>query len=93
MCWDCHDNFLEKAKFTHDVVEDCAACHKPHGSAEKTLLAKSVLQLCGDCHEQKDIAAVKGHAGIGDKSCVECHNPHVGDNKNLLKPAAKGGAP
>ena len=34
LCWDCHDNFLEKAKFQHDVVEDCTGCHKPHQSAE-----------------------------------------------------------
>ena len=89
LCWDCHDNFLEKAKFTHDVVDDCTACHNPHASDEKALLKKEVVSLCYDCHDQKDIAAVKGHANLGTQSCVQCHDPHVGQDKNLLKPAAK----
>jgi predicted CXXCH cytochrome family protein len=89
LCWDCHDNFLEKAKFQHDVVEDCTSCHNPHQSAENFLLVKDVLKLCGDCHDDKDLKADKGHAGFEGKSCVVCHDPHIGTDKNLLKPAAK----
>jgi len=66
-------------------VEDCAGCHKPHQSAENALLAKNILKLCGDCHDDKDLKVVKGHAGAENKSCVECHNPHVGKDKYLLK--------
>jgi predicted CXXCH cytochrome family protein len=93
LCWDCHDNFLEKAKFQHDVVEDCTSCHNPHQSAVDKLLTKDVIQLCGDCHDDKDLKAVKGHAGAEGKSCVVCHDPHVGTDKNLLKPSAKPKAP
>ncbi|HXE41452.1 MAG TPA: cytochrome c3 family protein, partial [Candidatus Baltobacteraceae bacterium] len=89
LCWDCHDNFLTKAKFTHDAVENCTDCHNPHSTAENKLLKKNVNSLCADCHEQKDIAAVKAHANIGTQSCIVCHDPHVGTDKNLLKPAAK----
>jgi len=88
LCWDCHDNFLEKAKFKHDVVEDCTGCHKPHQSKENALLAKDILKLCGDCHEEKDLQAVKGHAGAEGKSCIACHDPHIGQNAKLLKPSA-----
>lgn len=89
LCWDCHDNFLEKAKFQHDVVEDCNSCHNPHQSPEKKLLVKNLLALCGDCHDDKDLKAVKGHAGAEGRSCTDCHDPHVGADKNLLKTAAK----
>jgi len=88
LCWDCHDNFLEKAKFKHDVVEDCTGCHKPHQSAEQALLAKNILKLCGDCHDDKDLKAVKGHAGSEGKACTVCHDPHTGTNAKLLKPSA-----
>jgi predicted CXXCH cytochrome family protein len=91
LCWDCHDNFLEKAKFKHDVVEDCTGCHKPHQSAETRLLAKNILKLCGDCHDDKDLKAVKAHAGTEGKSCVACHDPHVGKDKFLLKPSTATG--
>jgi predicted CXXCH cytochrome family protein len=56
------------------------------------MLKKSVVALCYDCHDQKDIAAVKGHADLGAQSCVKCHDPHVGQDKNLLKPSAKNPA-
>jgi predicted CXXCH cytochrome family protein len=93
LCWDCHDNFLEKAKFKHDVVEDCTGCHNPHQSNEAKLLAKSLPALCLDCHDAKDLKADQGHAGAENRSCLECHDPHAGNNSNLLKPAAAGNIP
>ena len=77
---------MEKAKFQHDVVEDCLSCHKPHASAQTKLLAKDILKLCGDCHDDKDLKAVKGHAGAEGQACTVCHDPHVGKDKFLLKP-------
>jgi predicted CXXCH cytochrome family protein len=80
-------------------VDNCTDCHNPHSTDEKSLLKKNVNLLCADCHDQKDIAAVKAHASIGTQSCTVCHDPHVGTDKNLLKPAAHnsesktGGAP
>ena len=89
LCWDCHDNFLEKAKFTHDVVEDCTGCHNPHSTGEQSLMKKNIPALCFDCHDQKDIAAVKGHAGAEGKSCLACHDPHTGTDKFLLRGSGK----
>jgi predicted CXXCH cytochrome family protein len=48
--------------------------------------------MCFDCHDDKDIKAVKAHLGAGEKSCITCHDPHVGQDKNLLKPAARSAA-
>lgn len=93
LCFDCHDNFLEKAKFKHDVADDCATCHNPHQSGESKLLLKNISKLCFDCHEEKNIKAVKGHANTESKSCVDCHDPHVGTDKNLLKPGKNPAAP
>jgi len=55
------------------------------------LLAKNILKLCGDCHDDKDVKAVKAHAGTEGKSCVACHDPHVGKDKFLLKPSTATG--
>jgi predicted CXXCH cytochrome family protein len=88
LCFDCHDDFLEKAKFKHAAADTCSDCHKVHGSNEKGMLSKPLATLCMDCHEQKDIDAVKGHQGMGTTSCMKCHDPHVGTDKNLIKPGA-----
>jgi predicted CXXCH cytochrome family protein len=81
---------MAKASFKHDPAAngDCASCHNPHQSNEKALLLKNPSQLCFDCHEEKDMAGVKAHAGTTGKSCLECHDPHWGKDKYLLKPAA-----
>ena len=34
---------------------------------------------------EKDMIAVKAHAGDPQGSCVACHDPHAGKDKNLLK--------
>lgn len=86
LCFDCHEDFLTQAKFKHVAVEDCSACHFSHQSNEPFLLVKERQQLCYGCHVKKDMAELKGHAGMGDASCLKCHNPHSGDDKYLLKP-------
>ena len=85
--------FLEKAKFKHSVVDDCAACHNSHGGAESNLLIKNPQQLCGECHEPKDMAAIKDHKDMGTTACLVCHDHHVGSNKGLIKPPKTGAAP
>ena len=90
LCFDCHEDFLAKAKFKHSAVDQCADCHKPHGTEEKGLLAKPLAKLCLDCHEQKDLDAVKGHKKMGTTPCLKCHDPHVGGDKYLLKRGGPG---
>jgi len=94
LCFDCHEDLqqkLTKAAFKHDPAGngDCGSCHNAHASAESGLLLKERAQICFECHEQKDMAAVKAHANVLQKSCLECHDPHFGQDKYLLKTAAK----
>ena len=86
LCFDCHDDFLAGAKFKHLAVEDCSACHFSHQSNERLLLVKNSQQLCFGCHVEKDMVELKGHAAMGNASCLKCHNPHSGTDKYLLKP-------
>ncbi len=93
-CYQCHDDFqsqLQVAKSVHAPIQngECMMCHTPHASNERFMLAKPGSTICMDCHEQKDMAALAGHAGSEGKSCVECHNPHFSEQKHLLKPVSK----
>jgi predicted CXXCH cytochrome family protein len=84
-CFSCHDNFLEKAKFKHQPVDDCRSCHDPHGSPFPKMVKKLGSSLCFDCHEEKDMAAVKTHAGNPKQDCLVCHEVHTGHDAFLLK--------
>jgi predicted CXXCH cytochrome family protein len=90
LCFACHDDFLEKAKFRHAPAEsgECTLCHNPHESKEKALLVKPGSPLCFECHEAADVAKVKAHGPIGDSACTACHDPHQGERRFFLKPSA-----
>ena len=84
---------IQSGSFKHDPAGngECASCHAAHQSNQKGLLIKERAKLCFECHEEKDMAAVKGHAGQLQKSCLECHDPHLGADKFLLKTAGTAG--
>jgi predicted CXXCH cytochrome family protein len=84
ICFACHDDFLEKAKFKHQPVEECRSCHDPHGSAFPKMLTKPGNSLCFDCHEEKDLSQ-GNHVANAKKDCLLCHEPHVGHDEFLLK--------
>lgn len=89
VCFACHDDFLEKAKFKHPPAEgECTACHSPHQSVEPKLLVQKLELVCADCHEPADMAKVKSHLNTKE-SCLTCHDPHAGKDQYFLKPAAK----
>jgi predicted CXXCH cytochrome family protein len=88
MCFECHDDFLEKAAYKHTAVDDCSSCHKAHQADEKFLLIKNSQQLCFECHETKDLAQVKAHDKAALENCLKCHDPHAGKDKFLLKNGA-----
>ncbi|HZV35845.1 MAG TPA: cytochrome c3 family protein, partial [Verrucomicrobiae bacterium] len=93
----CHDDLesaLTKAPFKHEPAGngDCSSCHNPHVSNEPKLLIKDRQKVCFECHEEKDLVAVKSHAGQTEKACIECHDPHLGKDKYLLKPVAQAKA-
>ena len=88
LCFDCHEDFLTRARFKHPAVEDCSACHLSHQANEPFLLVKQSQQLCYGCHVRQDMVDLKGHAGMGNASCLKCHDPHSGTERYLLKPGA-----
>jgi predicted CXXCH cytochrome family protein len=47
---------------------------------------KNIAKLCFECHEDSDLKKVQAHANTENKSCIDCHDPHIGQDKNLLKP-------
>jgi predicted CXXCH cytochrome family protein len=82
---------IAKASFKHAPAEngECISCHDPHESQQTKLLKKAGRKLCMDCHEEKEIAAVKVHQEAPTRACGECHDPHSGKDKSLLKAAAR----
>jgi predicted CXXCH cytochrome family protein len=88
LCFECHDDFTEKARFKHTAVTECSECHKSHHSDEPGLLTMSAGKLCLECHEEKDLSK-PAHAQMAKKSCLDCHQHHVGEDKYLLKAAAR----
>jgi predicted CXXCH cytochrome family protein len=87
LCWECHDNFLEKAKVKHQPVqtEGCLVCHRPHGADHAKLLAKSPKATCAECHDDVPPKVKVPHPPVADGDCIACHTPHAGDLKHLVK--------
>lgn len=51
LCLSCHQEKRGPFLFEHPpVLEDCALCHRPHGSNQQALLTQRVPQLCQSCH-------------------------------------------
>ena len=51
LCVSCHAD--KRGPWIHEhppVMENCATCHTPHGSAHNRLLAQKPPALCADCH-------------------------------------------
>ena len=80
-----------KGKVVHPPVEgDCLVCHDPHGSDNKGLLKKPLLDTCVSCHKDSIKAVKFKHDPVGNGECMSCHAPHQSDNKGLLiKPVSK----
>jgi len=79
-CAKCHRDRGGPFLFEHDAqrVEGCVACHSPHGSPNRHLLAfQHVAELCFSCH-----VAVPGfHASYTlDSQCTNCHSSIHGSN-------------
>ena len=67
LCYTCHTEKRGPFLFEHAPVrEECTACHEPHGSNHKRLLAQKLPNLCYNCH-----FTGSGHFGSGDNFSTE----------------------
>lgn len=54
-CFECHANIRGPFMWEHpSAVENCLACHTPHGSARASLLNSRPPYLCQRCHSNVD---------------------------------------
>ncbi len=86
LCKDCHVKKsprlfkqIASAKFKHQPVDEgrCAACHRPHSSNYKPLLANSMEKLCFTCHVElgEEVADSRyRHGPVKTGDCTACHS-------------------
>jgi DmsE family decaheme c-type cytochrome len=92
-CFNCHAEKRGPVLWEHaPVAEDCALCHKSHGSVRAGLLTKAAPLLCQDCHTVAGHPSVprtaSGLPGGGSGgaifitagSCLNCHTQVHGSN-------------
>jgi len=89
LCEKCHIDFVQgKGDYIHGPVAvlDCLACHLPHESKYKSLLRKSLRDICGKCHQEERLA-VNMHNAVMDHNmkCVDCHDAHGGERHYFLQ--------
>ncbi len=89
-CTFCH-RVTGVQQFVHQAVTDakagCIACHDPHASDSKYLLAgATVSQTCAKCHQVE--LKKHTHGPVAQGQCTLCHLPHEADNAQLLRGGA-----
>ncbi|MBI4585380.1 MAG: c-type cytochrome [Planctomycetes bacterium] len=90
LCYQCHDQSKEEAKFLHGPVGlgMCTPCHNPHSAPNKFMLPAAGDELCFTCHAEMRTHVKKSkvqHQVITDKGCIACHDPHRSNFKFQLK--------
>jgi DmsE family decaheme c-type cytochrome len=92
LCTSCHAD--KRGPWVHEhppVMENCATCHTPHGSAHNRLLAQKPPALCGDCHPGGHTHGIYDGRGtlpgvnpsnirFEGSGCVSCHRQIHGSN-------------
>jgi len=104
LCVTCHDDKLPgdgtAVASVHEIIRrdrSCVACHSPHFSPNRGLLAKASPELCFSCHDReittgrgtiRDIATAVRQAQYAHdpvtSGCDGCHEPHFSVNGRLL---------
>lgn len=91
-CIGCHERSARmwwKGSIHESRGVACTDCHTVmHENSERGNLARpTVLETCGQCHQQQKAAQMKfAHMPIGEgkMECSSCHNPHGSPNPKLL---------
>ncbi len=85
LCSSCHAR--ESFRHTHLPYQtaSCEGCHRNHGH-QKGLLAGTVKETCGACHQQQiaALSAATKHPPAQEDDCLSCHQPHGSANEGLL---------
>ena len=74
LCFQCHENFLDRVKFKHTAAESgqCATCHNPHESQNEKLLQHLGRAMCLECHDDPvKIAALNENPPAKELSLVK----------------------
>jgi DmsE family decaheme c-type cytochrome len=92
LCYKCHAEKRGPFMWEHQpVVENCAACHTPHGGVHVSLLVEKVPNLCQGCHEGTRHPATRysretmfnglaPNARGFNRACLNCHINIHGSN-------------
>jgi len=76
-CTQCHAEKEGPFVFEHaDTMEDCRACHTPHGSVNNNLLVQREPFLCLQCHRTHPIGATdtRETKRAFYTRCTDCHS-------------------
>jgi len=90
-CHDCHADVRGPHLWEHaPVVEDCTACHNPHGSNHSGMLKMRGPMLCQSCHSQSGHPSLpQDERGLPTgapsqyllgQNCMNCHVQVHGSN-------------
>jgi predicted CXXCH cytochrome family protein len=95
-CFGCHADLRGPFLWDHPpVIEDCLACHTPHGSPRTPLLKAKMPYLCQRCHSNVGHASQLQAKNAGDagqvasrvlnnrgfyRACLNCHVSIHGSN-------------
>ena len=84
VCYSCHDDKRGPFLWEHAPVrENCANCHAPHGSNNRSLLVMRPPLLCQSCHVgDAHVSSAGSTYGVLEmnRSCVNCHQLVHGSN-------------
>ena len=90
-CYSCHQEKRGPMLWEHEpVTEDCATCHRSHGSVHERLLTARGPGLCQQCHSaafhpslpygSEGLAPGGMNANVAGKNCMNCHSQVHGSN-------------
>jgi DmsE family decaheme c-type cytochrome len=90
-CFSCHQEKRGPFLWEHQpVAEDCALCHRPHGSVNDALLTTRGPALCQQCHAaafhpsqpygSEGLPGGSANRNLLGKDCLNCHSQIHGSN-------------
>jgi DmsE family decaheme c-type cytochrome len=90
-CLSCHEEKRGPFLWEHPpVAEDCALCHRPHGSVNDRLLTARGPALCQQCHAtafhpsvpygSEGLPGGTANQNLLGKNCLNCHSQTHGSN-------------